>query len=57
MNLTALRTSFVVFNGILAIVLMIIGSLDNNMFQKIVGFVLAIIASATTYLVINNRDE
>jgi hypothetical protein len=57
MNFTALHAFFAVFNGILAVVLMILGALDNNIFQKVIGFILAVSSAIGTSMIINKRDE
>jgi hypothetical protein len=57
MNFAALRAFFAVFNGILAVVLMILGALDNDIFQKVVGFILAVSSAIGTSMIINKRDE
>jgi hypothetical protein len=57
MNFTALHAFFAVFNGILAVVLMILGALDNNTFQKVIGFILAVSSAISTSMIINKRDE
>jgi hypothetical protein len=57
MNFAALHAFFAVFNGILAIVLMILGALDNDIFQKVIGFILAVSSAIGTSMIINKRDE
>ena len=57
MSFTALHAFFAVFNGILAVVLMILGTLDSNIFQKVVGFILAVSSAVSTSMIINKRDE
>ena len=57
MNFAALHAFFAVFNGILAVVLMILGALDNDIFQKVVGFILAVSSAIGTSMIINKRDE
>ena len=57
MNFTAFHASLAVFNGIFAIVLMILGSINNDMVQAITGIIGAIISTIGTYLAIKERDE
>ena len=57
MNFAALHAFFAVFNGILAVVLMILGALDNDIFQKVIGFILAVSSALGTSMIINKRDE
>jgi hypothetical protein len=57
MSFAALHTFFAVFNGILAVVLMILGALDSNIFQKVVGFILAVSSAVSTSMIINKRNE
>ena len=57
MSFTALHAFFAVFNGILAVVLMILGTLDSNIFQKVVGFILAVSSAVSTSMIINKRNE
>lgn len=57
MNFTALHAFFAVLTGIFAIVLMILGAIDNDIYQRIVGFINAIMSSINTYFVVNKRDD
>jgi hypothetical protein len=57
MNFAALHAFFAVFNGILAVVLMILGTLDSNIFQKVIGFILAVSSAVSTSMIINKRNE
>jgi hypothetical protein len=57
MNSTALHASLAVFTGIAAIVLMVLGAVDNDIFQTIIGIANAIMSTINTYTAINNRDK